>query len=400
MKTVEVYNNWDPLEEIWLGDVWPSHFYDDLKPDIRDAFYQLTEWTKEDLKVIENKFKEFGVSVLRPTVDTAKENFLEEKTGKLLKPPICPRDDNAVIGNSLYVNPQPVNSYTGIISLYDPSIVKRHDYTNASIDSPMALSGANIVKLGRDIIFDHQISYRHDKKSRHERKFMTYHGFKTRYLPQFENDYRVHFSATGGHLDGCFMPVRPGLLLATRYFDEYDIVFPGWEQLIISDPTYIREKESFKHNFDRRPDSGFKWTIPGLVSTPHFNGYLNKYCKDWIGNYKETYFEVNIIMLDENNMMCIDTSGAHQPLFELFDKKGINLHIMPWRTRGFWDGGMHCITLDTKRKSMKKDYFPERGDNGLSSVLDPRFNHDVKIFLQEYNNWVKQQTPEFLSMLE
>ncbi|MFM7856710.1 MAG: hypothetical protein ACKO96_33485, partial [Flammeovirgaceae bacterium] len=130
-----------------------------------------------------------------------------------------------------------------------------------------------------------------------------------------------------------------------------------------------------------------------------FNGYLHKYCKDWIGNYQETYFEVNIIMLDENNMMCIDTSGAHQPLFELLDKKGINIHVVPFRTRSFWDGGLHCITLDTKRITCKKDYFPERGDNGLSLILDAHFNYEATKFLEEYNFWLQNQTEDFLLLI-
>ena len=63
MNKILVHNNWDPLEEIWVGDVWPSHFYDDIKDSrIRDAFYQVTEWTKQDLNALQKKFEEFGAN--------------------------------------------------------------------------------------------------------------------------------------------------------------------------------------------------------------------------------------------------------------------------------------------------------------------------------------------------
>jgi hypothetical protein len=54
------------LEEVWLGDVYPASFYDHLPSAVRDAFYTITEWTKEDLAPIEHKLQELGVTVRRP----------------------------------------------------------------------------------------------------------------------------------------------------------------------------------------------------------------------------------------------------------------------------------------------------------------------------------------------
>mgnify|MGYP000082371399 CR=1 FL=1 len=92
---INVHNNWDPLEEIWLGDTWPTNFYDNIKnTEVKDAFYQLTEWTKEDLTAIQKKFEEFDVIVRRPAIDESKRELytLNEKSTILRKPPICPRD--------------------------------------------------------------------------------------------------------------------------------------------------------------------------------------------------------------------------------------------------------------------------------------------------------------------
>ena len=35
------------------------------------------------------------------------------------------------------------------------------------------------------------------------------------------------------------------------------------------------------------------------------------------------------------------------------------IHV-PWRHRYFWDGGLHCITLDLVREGEQQDYFPDR----------------------------------------
>lgn len=92
-------------------------------------------------------------------------------------------------------------------------------------------------------------------------------------------------------------------------------------------------------------------------------------------------------MIDEKNMICIDTSGLHEPLFNLLHKEGINVHVVPWRTRSFWDGGIHCITLDVRRKAKKIDYFSERGDNGIKTIIADIFDNDMEMFYNKYNEW-------------
>jgi hypothetical protein len=42
---------------------------------------------------------------------------------------------------------------------------------------------------------------------------------------------------------------------------------------------------------------------------------------------------------------------------------------VPWRHRYFWDGGLHCITLDLRRDGTQQDYFPNRHN----SITDKGF---------------------------
>lgn len=387
MNKILVHNNWDPLEEIWLGDVWPSHFYDDIKDSaVRDAWYQVTEWTKEDLANLQKKLEEFNVVVRRPYVDGPKELYTDKDQGaptygKLLKPPITPRDCNAVIGDNLYFSDgQLINCYRPLLDSYDQNYVK----SSNNINKIPFVSGANIVKLGQDIIFDrehHAVIKRGSKVETQDLKnsiFEDFYNFSQREIESFSQDYRMIYTANGGHADGCFMPVKPGLLLATGYWNDYDVFFPGWQTLNLSSPTYA--------HFTKGQRNSGRWMVPGLNAPPHFNEYIEKYCPEWIGNFTETIFEVNMVMIDENNMLC---SGEHPTLFKALEHHGVTPHIVPFRCRTFWDGNIHCITLDIRRRAEKKDYFPERGANGLHMVRSELFDNNTEKFMSEYQQWLE-----------
>lgn len=369
MNNVNVHCSWDPLEEIWLGDVWPENFYDDLDPEIRDSFKLITQWTKEDLNSIQKKLEEFNVKVLRPNVEENKTSYTIMMGKQLKKPPICPRDTNGVVGDKLFSNHKNDICYRKLLKQYNNVYYPSHEVP--------FVSGASCVKLGKDLIFDFIATGNKDSIFQH------YHNFKKTY-GDFFSDYRLHYSTNGGHIDGCFMPVKPGLVLATRYWKDYDLTFPGWEKIHISHPSYITAGKDYKGN-----GHNGNWITMVKSLPPHFNKFVYQKCKDWVGNYKETYFEVNVVMIDQNNMLCIDSAKANEPIYEALDKQGVKCHVVPWRTRGFWDGGLHCITLDVKRKSSLEDYFPNRGHAGIKTIMSNRISSSQDDFLSKYENWLK-----------
>ena len=385
MSDFLAYNGWDPLEEIWLGDVWPESFYTDLAPEIQDSFCQITEWTKHDLNIVQQKLEELGVVVRRPVIDeNNKQIYCDPNTNKLYKPPIVPRDSHCVIGDKLYFALYTdQKAWQPVLDFYDKKDIVYCGGSNES-DEPVSLlkkgiMSANTVRVGKDIIFD---SHHTNTK---EELLELYHEFVTDVLPHFEKDFRVHFTTNGGHSDGCFATLHPGLLMATNYFSEYNLFFPNWEKIHLLSPTYSKQKTA---NYTRKDlEAMAKWnTVDGYdyhhKGPPQFNKYLEKYCSKWIGDYTETYFEINTVMIDEKNMLCM---GSHDDLFRDLERHGITCHVVPFRTRTFWDGGLHCITLDIRRKSVLEDYFPERGPAGLiykSTMLGDTLD-------QEYQNYLK-----------
>lgn len=365
MNDINVHCSWDPLEEIWLGDVWPKEFYEDLQPDVRDAFNKITDWTKEDLYTIQYKFEQFKVKVKRPEIDiNNKDKYINKSIKKLVKPPICLRDDNAVVGNTLFFKD---TIYSNLISDYNSN--------NLFKEQQAMISGASLVKIGNDILFDSPIMERQPK----EFIFYNFYNFEKHLLPFFKSDYRIYYATNGGHCDGCFMPIKFGLSLSTVYASGYDFFLPEWQTVDFAKPSFVNHAPISNGGNGR-------WFVPELNIGPHFNQYVEKFCPTWIGEYKETFFEVNVVSIDEENILCIGDEKNAQPFVKEIEKYGIKCHLVPFRTRSFWDGGLHCITLDTRRRGTLKDFFPERGDYGLKEVVSSHFSSHEQ-FMDEYNQW-------------
>ena len=89
-----------------------------------------------------------------------------------------------------------------------------------------------------------------------------------------------------------------------------------------------------------------------------FNDHIVQHAQDWVGNYTETYFELNCLSINESNVIML---AENEKLAEDLARRGITVHWVPFRTRSFWDGAMHCLTVDIRRRSSAEDFFPARG---------------------------------------
>lgn len=337
------------LREVWLGDVYPVHFYDHLDSQVRDTFRIITEWTKQDLDFIEQWLTDWGVVVRRPKYDGSVQDYMIN--GTLRKPEITPRDNYMVLGNQFVVNHRspmqdPVWPWKSILGEYLEDA--RSELLQQS--SQLWLSGANSVRLGLDYYLDCVWQTDTSPWSRgHGKSSAALHEiFDQEIVPMFGN-FRCHYIDNGGHVDACFAVLRPGVLLCTGYFDSYDALFPGWKKINIAAPEF--------HDQHRPPNYiGFngRWSVPELDMNPAFNEHVVRFAQDWVGNYTETYFEVNCLVLDEKNVMVL---GEDQKVQAELYKHGITAHVMPFRCRTFWDGGLHCLTLDIRRDGGAVDHF-------------------------------------------
>ena len=335
--TISSHTGFQPLKEVWVGDVYPENFAQVIDPEYQDLFCSLSEQTKKDLGNLEKKLHELGVVTRRPDFDNIDE-FLDEHDN-LIKPPICPRDWAITLGNTLYIIPQYQNEKTGFestVKLYranEQNVI----VLDRSVPDPMVhITFPSVVRVGKDLLIDFSAD---EILSQIQPT-----------LNQLASDYRIHISRSGDHSDAVFCPVRPGWIFSTHYRTQYEKTFPGWEVFFLSDTTKIR-KNGYNGN----------WWLPGF-SYAHYNPGVFNIAKEWIGNSRETVFEVNMLIVDEHNVICIaEDDRACKKLEEL----GITPHVIDVSTRGFWDGGIHCLTLDINRQGDKIDYWPGRGEAGL-----------------------------------
>lgn len=311
-----------------MGDVYPVSWYEHLDPEIRDVFQSLTETTQQDLNSMQRTIESFDVVVRRPqftSIDLHLQNDV------LQKPPIVPRDDHVVIGNTLYQIDTADVSWDWIINQYI------QDSSCSQVTSPHRfVHGANVVRVGRDIVVDTDV-------------------FDIKYNNWWP-EYRVQMEKNGGHMDGCFAILKPGLILANHYFDGYERTFPGWEIVYLDNPTY-----------SAAPSIGYQQPYPvyngkfydtTVGTNKMFNDHIVQHAQDWVGNYTETYFELNCLSIDESNVIML---AENEVLATTLQQHGITVHWVPFRTRSFWDGAMHCLTVDIRRQSTIEDFFPARG---------------------------------------
>lgn len=324
-----------PLKEVWLGDCYPESFYDHLPNDIADPFRQITEWTKEDLKKVQKFLEGRGITVRRPVFSNI-ENYLL-MNGQLGKPPITPRDHYLVLGNTLYAlhNHCKIDPWTDYLELYKKQNYNVQMPINQSIN---CLSPPSVVRIGRDLYVD-KISHDH------------VWGAACETLVELSKDYRINICNTSGHSDGVFCPVKPGLIVSSHYKLNYSQSFPNWKVFRVP-----------KHQINFYGTKNWFVDDESINNNPSFSNHIADYAQNWVGNYKETVFEVNMLVIDQQNVICIK---EYEPLFRELEQLGITAHVFDFRCRSFWDGGWHCLTLDIHRDDSKDDLFPERGENGV-----------------------------------
>jgi len=336
---ISSHTGFQTLKTVWLGDVYPENFYSHLPSDLQDAFCKLTESTKQDLSHIEKKLIELGVEVHRPEFESV-DCYLSNN--KLTKPPICPRDWALTLDDTLYIIPQ----YESDIQPWKSSIDKyRANGDNVRIlnrfgdSEPWCwLIFPSVVRVGRDIFIDYKLG---NKNVESNTKIV---------CDELSKKYRVHVTHTGDHSDGVFCPVAPQRIFSTHYKKVYSDTFPGWDVFFLTDTTKLKTN-----------GINGKWYRQDHY-LPYYNDHLLNYATHWLGNPMETVFEVNMLVVDEKNVICIAEDDAACKKLESI---GITPHVVNFKTRGFWDGGIHCITLDIHREGKCLDYWPERGPNGI-----------------------------------
>jgi glycine amidinotransferase len=369
-----VYQHWDPLKVCMVGKSYSPEFYKFVTNDqARAVLERIARETEEDFQKLVDLLESFGVEVLRPTVYDDYTMYVG-KSGKIAPPPMCPRDYSVMLGNNFYFNasdilarwdqlageswgPRPekfedipqwiVDECADMFSIEDHNYKKlayadnlAHigKYSNLIIAKSQA-NAAVVTRIGKDLYFG------------------TYNGQVPEevLLEKYTNNYpgyRHHVVDTQGHSDSTFCPVVPGLIVSLEDIS-YENTFPGWEVIYLPNQSWAKVDPFLKL---KEKNSG-KWWVPGEELNDDFTDFVDQWLDHWVGFVEETVFDVNMLVIDKNNVVC---NNYNKEVFDAFDRRGITPHIINFRHRYFWDGGLHCITSDLHREGVMEDYFPER----------------------------------------
>ncbi len=348
MSVVWSCNEWDPLEEVIVGNPLrgrfptpdPStqlaEFPDRSLEEIPQGRFpqQIIEETEEDLSAFIAVLEGLGITVKRPETWPHEARFSTVHWESQGFYNYCPRDVMLVIGDHIIETPNVIRSRAQETFSYRTMMV---DYLKSgakwySAPKPMlldslfevdlnkptpcndepAFDAANVLRLGQDLLY--LVSG-------------TGNRLGGQWLQTILGDaYRVHFFEDvyyGSHIDSTFVALRPGLMLcnpARVNDDTLPEILKQWE-VIYSPPMEGRDK----HDAD----------------------YLFKSIgSDWI--------DMNLLSLSPD-LVVVDRDQT--ALIKLLERQGIDVIPFKLRHSKMLAGGFHCATLDIRRAGTLQRYF-------------------------------------------
>ena len=404
---LSVYQHWDPLKVCLVGRSYPPEFYSFIKnPKVRNVLERIAIETEEDYQKIITLLESFNVLVIRTDISDNFDDYFDGN--RYTPPPMTPRDFTGMMGDVFcmpgnnygdnYIPKKLLKDYLtekiksastaeshipddldflqqikkfkkedfeklkeDLISAHTETIGSNYKFPNNKKVNPFQTIRKFLIENNCKIIYDSYVNtattFRIGKDLYVSKINMsqTRDHLVNKYTNIFPN-HRSHILNNIGHCDGSFCPVKPGLIITYENTENYDLTFPGWE--IISLPGQGWEK--VKPFLDLKDKNSGKWWIPGEEYNDDLTDFVETWLKDWVTYVEETVFDVNMLVIDQNNVIC---NNYNEKVFDAFHRYGITPHVINFRHRYFWDGGIHCITSDISREGEMVDYFPERSAN-------------------------------------
>jgi len=326
-----VYQHWDKLKTCIVGRSYPPQFYSYItNPRVRSVLERIAIETEEDFQKLILLLKSFDVRIMRPELKDSID-YYKLSNGKYLPPPMTPRDYAAMIGEKFYISRD---------SRYKDIIKDIKNAGNTVYFTAGDIHTGNITRIGKDLYF-----------GTNPNEFVNHDSViaRTKLFPE----YRCRIVDSLGHMDACFCPVIPGLIVSLMEIQEYEKTFPDWEVVYLPNQSWDAVEPFLKL---KRKNQG-KWWVPGEELNDEFTEFVENWLGHWVGYVEESVFDVNILVIDKKNVVC---NNYNKSVFDAFERHGITPHIINFRHRYFWDGGLHCNTSDIDREGVMEDYFPER----------------------------------------
>ena len=382
-----IWNKWDPLKVCMLGNNYAPEFFNGLPDKAGDPLKRICEETLEDLEGYKRILQDFGVQVIQPEMDR-KERFMDNPS-RYPRGPLQPRDHQLVLGNHCFSSfndydlgadhpaiKQKLIEYGGFddLTFKLPWIPNKPKYEILKgVDWPSwenYLANRTDKDYFQDFVWEELLQFSGVDVLSSALAFMLgkrlYIGKNTDpafpVLPTEEfhilhdvfKKFIIKVAPMEGHTDGNYHPIKPGAILSLSDVQTYSEMFPGWDVCYLPDQSWAKVKGFRKL---KKKNAG-NWWLAGEENNDEFTHFVETWLQDWVGYVEETVFDVNVLMLDERH--CCVSNPNNKIVNSFFKKHKIEPVHVPFRHRYFWDGGLHCITLDLYREGKQQDYFPQK----------------------------------------
>lgn len=363
------HNEWDPLEEVIVGDGFPEempmldfsfqHFFHDniFGKQIYSEMCHMCITKRhvaehnEDIENFASLLSSHGITVKRPKIPTKYKNTKTLAWTSSNYPALNVRDLTMVIGDEIievssssrwryfendYMkhlfldyfkrgakwtqSPKPIitdNSFDMSYVYRTPGAEEHYNSLRTKHAHPLdcgieiMYDAANCMRLGKHILFN--ASTDHDRLG-------------AQWLQRHLGDkYKVWVvEIADSHIDSIFLPLRPGLAIVTDINVIGKLPTPLQQWDFVHVPIIERSSEHMKKQNIR-------------LASP----------KIW----------VNVLSIDPNTVIC--HTEYYQQLTEKLKRYKINVVPSQIRHCEIFGGGHHCTTLDIRRSGSLVDYFDE-----------------------------------------
>ena len=347
-----VYTEYDPLEEVIVADSYLPGDLDHLFPNkALSSFNRILDETKQDFDILADFLTKGGVKVTRPQVMKYSGHIgMSNFEIKFPMGPTVPRDQYKVQGNTILQTYTSLTdryfdglSYYKIFSdLFDqgynwisqpaPPLVNvgpedvwyvSGEIYRTRLKDRLLFHTATMFPVGDKIIINskgpgNDLGFEWLKRNLPDFKFIENHGTRA------ENY---------GHIDHGFIMI-----------DDETVIHAGidWVPLslrhlkLIDVEQYVPKANTTQYKQDYI-SAGGRYNL----------SWINKYLDNWRGYNQDVCFDLNVLIIDRNNLIF----GRPLPeLFKYLKTFGIESHVCEQRHMLFWEGGVHCSTLDVKRR--------------------------------------------------
>jgi glycine amidinotransferase len=365
---VNSWNEWDPLEEIVVGDAAGACF-DPTEPGYRpkrrgsrgdQPFPQGTkpvdtiEHAQAELDGLAALLKARGITVRRPApIDFSKPirtpNFAVDHQYCAA----CPRDVMMTVGSEIieatmsrraryfeylayrplvreYWRTDPQMMWTTApkpdmgdamyrTDFWDCPLQDRHrrmrDFEFCITQDEVVFDAADLMRFGRDLFVQESMTTNR----------LGIQWLKRHLEPRGLRVHPVHFPLDffPSHLDCTFVPLRPGLVLTNP-----------------DRPIQSGEERLFLDN---------GWQLVDAPRPSRSNDDMPEFCQS------SHWLSMNVLSLSPQAVVCESSEHA---LHDLLDSLGFDVLTVPFRHVYEFGGSLHCATWDVRRTGEREDYFP------------------------------------------